>query len=103
MDEVNGTNGTPATTEVVVSSGETRDEEGVEDVERRANDEATTECIQSPPIIPQIVPHMHMPPQHYVYPGHFMFGPPMVNMNGKIRLIVFIKKFQIDERSREKL
>ncbi|XP_046606247.1 uncharacterized protein LOC124298381 isoform X1 [Neodiprion virginianus] len=83
MDEVGGA-AAPASVELV-STCENRDEEvaqEVQDSEVLVVDETTTECVPPAQVIPQIVPHMHIPPQHYVYPGHFMFGPPMVNMNG---------------------
>ncbi|XP_046753317.1 uncharacterized protein LOC124416372 isoform X2 [Diprion similis] len=83
MDEVGGA-AAPANVELV-STCENRDEEVAQDVQESevvVVDETTTECVLPAQVMPQIVPHMHIPPQHYVYPGHFMFGPPMVNMNG---------------------
>ncbi|XP_012250787.2 uncharacterized protein LOC105683061 isoform X2 [Athalia rosae] len=85
MDELGGTGAAANAVEAseVVNSNETKDEElTTRDAEGPIDEGVVAECIPSSQIIPQIIPHMHMPPQHYVYPGHFMFGPPMVNMNG---------------------
>lgn len=36
--------------------------------------------MQEPPMhIPHVMPAV---PQPYMYPGHYMFGPPLVNVNG---------------------
>lgn len=37
--------------------------------------------MQQPPIhhVPHVIPAI---PQPYMYPGHYMFGPPLVNVNG---------------------
>jgi len=36
--------------------------------------------MQEPPMhIPHVIPAV---PQPYMYPGHYMFGPPLVNVNG---------------------
>lgn len=98
MDEVGGS-GAPANVELVndVENGE---KETTEDSEAKIINETTTECITPAQIIPQIVPHMHMPPQHYIYPGHFMFGPPMMNMNGKFRLLIIMTLFSYGSLAR---
>lgn len=36
--------------------------------------------LQEPPVhVPHVIPAV---PQPYMYPGHYMFGPPLVNVNG---------------------
>jgi len=35
--------------------------------------------MQEPVHVPHVIPAV---PQPYMYPGHYMFGPPLVNVNG---------------------
>lgn len=35
--------------------------------------------MQEPVHVPHVMPAV---PQPYMYPGHYMFGPPLVNVNG---------------------
>lgn len=35
--------------------------------------------MQDPVHVPHVIPAV---PQPYMYPGHYMFGPPLVNVNG---------------------
>lgn len=35
--------------------------------------------MQEPMHVPHVMPAV---PQPYMYPGHYMFGPPLVNVNG---------------------
>ena len=72
-------------------SGSVAGEDGLDQAEEPTEEVSTNEVqegFNGQYIEPAIVQPMHIPhvvqpmPQPYMYPGHYMFGPSLVNVNG---------------------